>query len=131
MKSTNNNEKDTKLEAITLGGLSTHLEINETLAGASHLLLETYKVEDETPESLLIGHALRLNNVSHSLVEDREKNYLEGKTDENTRKIDHDDLNAICRLSHEARENIKLAMQIKREKVSGAIGIITAIRGKQ
>lgn len=101
---------------------------NETLQSVSLVLKETYDSASDLPENSLIGHALRLNNLSHSLFEEREKNYVENTGDENTRKIDGEDLHAICAISAQARENIKLAMDIKKDKAKIVVDLITALK---
>lgn len=125
-----NNENVTKLEVAAKEKTSTKIVERETLSEVSQVLSKMYETESETPESYLITQAVRLNNVVHSLVEEREKNYLSDENNANTRKIDSDDLDAIVKLSQEARENMKLAMSFKKDKVKLVAEIIQSQRGR-
>jgi hypothetical protein len=69
-------------------------------------------------------------NVAHSLVEEREQNYLENKNEENTRSFDIASLEAVCKLSSEARENMRLVLDWKKAKTNAIKTIAEAIRGK-
>lgn len=67
-------------------------------------------------------------NVAHSLIEEQEKAYLNDELDEVVRKPSDDTIESVVRLSAEARENMKLAMEIKRERSKAMVDLIKAMK---
>ena len=67
-------------------------------------------------------------NVAHSLIEEQEKAYLNDELDQAVRKPSHDTIAAVVTLSAEARENMKLAMEIKRERSKAMVDLIKVMK---
>lgn len=108
--------------------LSTMVSAEEIQLSALPVLSKMYEQVDETPEISLISQAQRLNNVAHSFIEEREKAYLEDRLDNEIRRPNLEDIQAVCMLSDQARQNIKLAMDIKKEKTKAVVDLVKAMR---
>ncbi len=55
-------------------------------------------------------------NVAHAYVEEIEDKYLTSEMDQLVRKPDYSQIDLVCKLSQEARENMKLALDHKKDK---------------
>jgi len=125
-----NNGNDTeKIEKIS-SPKSLQIGNDEILQSALQASSKMFEQEEDQLENSLIGHSQRLMNVAHSLVEERENNYLEGKNENNTRIVDIGTLEAVCKLSSEARENMRLVLDWKKAKTNAIKTVAEAIRGR-
>lgn len=122
------NEQTTKQQVSADVNLSTMVSADEIQLSALPVLSKMYEQVDETPEISLISQAQRLNNVAHSFIEEREKAYLEDRLDGEVRRPNLEDIQAVCMLSDQARQNIKLAMDIKKEKTKAVVDLVKAMR---
>ena len=121
-------EVTTDQQASKGENLSMMVSAEEIQLSALPVLSKMYEQVDETPEISLISQAQRLNNVAHSFIEEREKAYLEDRMDEQVRRPNLGDIQAVCMLSDQARQNIKLAMEIKKEKTKAVIDLVKAMK---
>ena len=121
-------EVTTDQQASKGENLSMMVSAEEIQLSALPVLSKMYEQVDETPEISLISQAQRLNNVAHSFIEEREKAYLEDRMDEQVRRPNLGDIQAACMLSDQARQNIKLAMEIKKEKTKAVIDLVKAMK---
>lgn len=109
---------------------STKLELVETHTEGLRVLSEMSKVAEDTPENLLLLHAQRLNNVAHSFIEQREQSYLNNTLEEMERGISEHSIQAVCKLTQEARENLKLVVEFQKIKAQNFKTIVEAIKSK-
>ena len=79
-------------------------------------LSETFDRAEDLPETLLINSAQRLANLSHSLFETREKAYLE--SDEHLPNVDPVRVDDICKLAEASANQMRLALEFKKARVS-------------
>lgn len=75
---------------------------------------------------MLINTAQRLSNVAHSLIEKREKEYLDDN--EYTAGISENIVDSTIKLCSEARENIKLALYIKKERTNSVLEVMKVLK---
>lgn len=124
----NTKEKTTEPVVNKEKNLSMMVSIDEIEREAYPVLSKMYEQVDETPENSLLGFATRLTNVAHSYIEKREQAYLDNELENEVRGVSSDAIDAVCRLANEARQNIKLAMDIKKEKSKMMIDLIKVMR---
>ena len=124
-----NSKEKTTLELVKSEEKKLTTERNDVIQQSAYGALSKMFGEDEgTPETLLLNQATRLTNVSHSYIEERENSYLAGTISEDVRKPSSDDIETVCKLALQARENIRLALDIKKEKSKAFIEIIKAMK---
>lgn len=125
----NSNGKITKKQELDAESKSGLIVENETHTLGLQVLSKLSEMDESHPVNSLLTHAQRLNNVAHSFVEAREQAYL--KEELETVSVNPSDfsIDAVCKLSQEARDCIKLASQLQKERVEQFATIVKAMKG--
>lgn len=126
-------EKDTiETPSLTLQKLKNE-DTGETQQEVSHPLITLIDEGKSQPESILINTAQRLSNVAHSLIEEREKAYVEdqpGKDGVPYPTLGRDTVDSTIALCAEAREHLKLALGFRTEKMKHIVEMEKLRSGK-
>jgi hypothetical protein len=124
-----NKESTTEKQELVAGSKSELLGTNETHTLGLQVLSKLSEMEDSHPVNSLLTHAQRLNNVAHSFVEAREQSYLNNDLENLSVNPSDFAIDAVCKLSQEARDCIKLASQLQKDRVEQFTAIVRAVRG--
>lgn len=130
MKSMINNVEITPPQAKNENQASMLPETSAIRTEGLQVLSKLSEMDESSPESLLIGQAQRYSNVAHSFIEEREKAYLNDNLDNLPVNPSDFSIDAVCKLAEQARENIKLALEIRNSNVRNFKTIVEALKIK-
>lgn len=102
---------------------------DEILRLASHPLSKIFASEDSTPEMDLEDSARHLINVGLSICADQINEVANSETlVRPDMTLSRGDIDSVCQLMEAARANMKLALEIKRDKSKAITDMIKALR---